>query len=350
MATETIEAPVPVRRAAIRDIAQICGVSVATVSRVLNGRPDVSQATRDLVMHHVRTLGYVGNRSARALVSGRTGLIGIVVPFAHSGYFSSILQGASEALYERDARLVLCPTGHQHAREVTVLDRLSEGVTDGTLLVTPTETTAELRALRRRGSPMVVIDPSTPLDDDVPVVAVGNWSGARAATQHLIGLGHSRIAIITGPRDWCASIDRRDGYHSALMGAGLPAVPEYVREGNFEQESGYRAAAALLALPNPPTAIFALSDPMAIGALRAARQRGLAVPDDLSLVGFDDVDLSRVTTPELTTVSQPLHELGRLAITVLYRQIDGQPLDAYRVELSTRLIVRGSTAAPRRGS
>jgi LacI family transcriptional regulator len=134
------------------------------------------------------------------------------------------------------------------------------------------------------------------------------------------------------------------------MGAGLPAVPEYVREGNFEQESGYRAAAALLALPNPPTAIFALSDPMAIGALRAARQRGLAVPDDLSLVGFDDVDLSRVTTPELTTVSQPLHELGRLAITVLYRQIDGQPLDAYRVELSTRLIVRGSTAAPRRGS
>ncbi|HWE64574.1 MAG TPA: substrate-binding domain-containing protein, partial [Chloroflexota bacterium] len=280
----------------------------------------------------------------------RTGLIGLTVPYMHSGYFAAIIAGASEALYERDARLVLCPTLHEHDREVTVLERLMHGGTDGTLLILPSETKAELRQLRLRGAPFVVIDPSHPLDDGIPVVAAANWSGARMATEHLIELGHRRIGLITGPSDWCASVDRTAGYHSALLAAGVPIVPELVRAADFWLEGGGEAAHALLDLPDPPTAIFALNDNMAIGVLRAARERGLDVPRDLSVVGFDDIDIASVAIPPLTTVSQPLQEMGRLAVTVLYRQIEGQSLDANRVELSTRLVVRDSTAPPPEGA
>lgn len=335
-----------VPRAAMRDIAALAGVSIATVSRVLNGRPDVSPATRDLVLQHIRALGYVSNRSARALASGRTGLIGLTVPFMQGGYFAAIISGASEALGERDARLVLCPTFHEHDREVTVLERLMHGATDGTLLILPSETKAELRQLRMRGAPFVVIDSSLPLDDDIPVVGTANWSGARVATEHLIRLGHRRIGLITGPPDWCASLDRTAGYHSALMATGLPIVPELVRAADFLLDGGSEAAHALLDLPDRPTAIFAQNDNMAIGALRAAHERGLQVPRDLSVIGFDDIDIACVAIPPLTTVAQPLQEMGRMAVTLLYRQIDGQPLEAPRVELSTRLIVRDSTAPP----
>lgn len=336
-----------VSRTAIRDIAALAGVSIATVSRVLNDRPDVAPSTRELVMQHIRALGYVSNRTARGLASGRTGLIGLTVPFILGEYFSQIVAGAAEALYERDARFVLCPTRHEPARETSLLERLMHGTTDGSVLILPSESRAELTRLRERGYPFVVVDTPIPLDDTVPVIAAANWSGARMASEHLISLGHRDIAIITGPRDWNASVDRLAGYHSALLAAGLPIQRELVRESNFSIDGGYRAASDLLALPRPPTAIFALNDNMATGALRAARERRLAVPDDLSIVGFDDVELASIAAPPLTTVSQPLQEMGRLAVTVLYRQLDGQPLDATRVELSTRLVVRQSSGPPR---
>ncbi len=333
-------------RAAMRDIAALAGVSIATVSRVLNGRPDVSPSTRDLVLRQIRELGYVSSRNVPTTPGGRTGLIGVTVPFLQGGYFAMIIAGACEALYERDARIVLSPTLHEREREVTVLQRLMHKVTDGTLLILPSETKAELRQLRQHGAPFVVIDPRTPLDDTIPVVAAANWSGARAATEHLIGLGHRRIGLITGPKEWCASVDRAAGYHSALLAAGLPIVPELVLEADMNLEGGCAAARELLDLPDRPTAIFAINDNMAIGVMRAAREGGLTVPRDLSVVGFDDVDLATVAYPTLTTVSQPLQEMGRMAVSVLYRQIDGQALDAHRIELSTRLIVRDSTAPP----
>ncbi len=335
-----------VPRAAIRDVAARAGVSIATVSRVLNGRPDVAAATRETVLRHVRDLGYTSNRNARALAGKRTGLVGLVVPFAQNSYFAGIIEGASEAVYEHEARLVLCPTHHRKDREVSMLDHLMHGATDGALLVVPLESMAELRELQRFGLPFVVIDPSMPLDEEVPVVAAANWAGARKATEHLISLGHTHIGVITGHRTWCASVDRLAGYHSALLAAGLPIMPEYVREADFWVEGGQRAAHELLALPSRPTAIFAMSDPMAVGVLHAARERGLEVPTDLSVVGFDDVEMASIVTPALTTVSQPLQEMGRLAVTLLYRQIYSLPLDANRVELSTKLIVRDSTAPP----
>jgi LacI family transcriptional regulator len=269
------------------------------------------------------------------------------VPFARNGYFSEIIEGASEAAYEHDARLVLFPTHHRKEREAQMLEHLVHGATDGSLLVLPLGSSLELRQLQRFGSPFVVVDPSTPVDGDVPVVSAANWAGARKATEHLIGLGHTNIGAITGFPTWSASIDRLAGYHSALLEAGLPIVPEYRRDADFWIHDGQRAARELLALPCRPTAIFAMSDAMALGTLYAARERGIDVPGDLSVVGFDDVEIASIATPAITTVSQPLQELGRLAVTMLYRQINGLPLDANRIELSTKLVIRDSTAPPR---
>ncbi len=340
---DTLDGHAPGPRMVIRDIAALAGVSVATVSRVLNDRPDVSPATRDLVLRHIRERGFVTSRNARALAGARTGLIGLTVPYMVDNYFAQILAGATDAIYERDARLVVCPTRYEHDREVSLLERLMHGTTDGALLILPSETSAELTALHRQGYPFVVVDPAVPLDEEIPVVAAANWAGGKSATALLIALGHRRIGVIMGRKIEKASSDRLAGYHSALLEAGLPADPALAVESDFN--GGCRAAHDLLARPAAPTAIFAFNDNMAVGALRAARERGLDVPGDLSVVGFDDVEIAAVVTPALTTVRQPLQELGRVAAGVLYRLLDGQPLDATRIELSTRLIERASTAA-----
>jgi LacI family transcriptional regulator len=334
-------------RATIRDIARHAGVSVATVSRVINGRPDVAAETREAVLRHVREHNFTTNRSARALSVGRTGLVGFTVPNAYAEYFTLILSGATEALYEQDMRVVLCPTLHEHEREVTLLDRLMHGTTDGAILLLPTETSDELKALQRHGFPFVVADPRHPLDEGIPAVSAAHSAGAKAATDHLLSLGHRRIALITGERGWAATEERLNGYQTALAAAGVLLRPELVVEGDFLRESGYRAAHALLELAEPPTAIFASNDNMAVGAMLAARERGLQIPADLSIVGFDDSEQATIITPPLTTVRQPLEELGRTAVSLLNRLLDRQRVEALRVELATKLVVRDSTAPPR---
>jgi LacI family transcriptional regulator len=333
-------------RATIRDIARHAGVSVATVSRVLNGRPDVSATTREVVLRHIREHNFTTNRNARALSVGRTGLVGFTVPNAHAEYFTLILSGATEALYEQDMRVVLCPTLHEHEREVTLLDRLMHGTTDGAILLLPTETSDELKALQGHGFPFVVADPRHLLDEGIPAVSAANSAGARAATDHLLALGHRRIALVTGERGWAASEERLIGYQTALAAAGVLPTPELVVDGDFLMESGHAAANELLDLADPPTAIFASNDNMAVGVLRAARARGLQVPTDLSIVGFDDSAQATIVTPSLTTVRQPLEELGRTAVSLLTRLLDRQRVEALRVELGTKLVVRDSTAPP----
>jgi LacI family transcriptional regulator len=333
-------------RATIREIARAAGVSIATVSRVINGRPDVAPQTREAVLRVVREHGFSTNRNARALSGGRTGLVGVTLPIVEAAYFAVIVSGAAEALYENDMRIVLCPTLHQHEREVTLLDRLMHGTTDGAVLMLPEESNAELRALQDTGYPFVVVDPRVPLDEGIPAVSAANASGARAAVQHLLSLGHRRIGAILGPREWMASTERLNGYGSALAAAGVLPDPELVVESDFSIESGEEAAAALLDLPERPTAVFGFNDNVAIGALRAAEARGLAVPGDVSVVGFDDSEQSGLVTPALTTVRQPLAEMGRMGVSVLLRLLDHQRVEAMSIELATRLVVRESTAAP----
>src|SRR5579859_3604332 len=335
-------------RATIRDIASAAGVSIATVSRVMNDRPDVAPETRDAVLRVVREFGFTTNRSARGLSGGRTGLVGITLPIVHAAYFAFILSGASEALYEQDLRAVLCPTQHQHEREVTLLDRLMHGTTDGALLLLPSESNEELKALQGRGYPFVVVDPRTKLDEGIPAVSAAHASGAMAATEHLLSLGHRRIGAITGPQVWMASEERLNGYHAALVAAGIAPDPALVRESNFEIDAGHAAALELLDSADPPTAIFAFNDNVAVGTFRAAAERGLRVPDDLSVVGFDDAEQAAIVTPALTTVRQPLAEMGRMAVSLLSRLLDHQRLEALHVELATKLVVRASTAPPPR--
>ena len=335
------------RRATIREIADLAGVSIATVSRVVNGRGDVSPETRELVQRVVRERGYSANRSARGLSRGRTGLIGATVPMLHPLYFSHILSGAAEALYEEDMRLVLCPTQHKHEREVSLLDRLMHGTTDGALVILPEESSDELEALLNHGYRFVVIDPLTPVNERIPAVSAANTAGAAGAMQHLLQLGHRRIAAITGPRDGKASVDRRRGYYAALAEAGIAPDRQLEVEGDFQIATGADLAHRLLDLPDPPTAIFAFNDNMAIGALQAARARRMDVPRELSVVGFDDLEEAEIVTPALTTVRQPLAEMGRIAVSLLTRLLEGQRLEALHVELATRLVVRESTAPPR---
>ncbi|MEP6813486.1 MAG: LacI family DNA-binding transcriptional regulator [Actinomycetota bacterium] len=333
-------------RATIREIAELAGVSIATVSRVMNGREDVSAETRELVQRIVRERGYTTNRSARGLSAGKTGLIGGTVPMLHYPYFSYLLAGVADALYEQDMRLVLCPTMHEHEREVTLLERLMHGTTDGAVIILPEESSDELELLLNHGYRFVVIDPLLPLNDRIPAVSAAHTAGADQAMKHLLSLGHKRIGAITGPRGWKATDDRRRGYYAGLAEAGIAPDPALEVESNFEVAGGAIAASQLLGLDDPPTAIFAFNDNMAIGAMQAARARGVRVPDELSVVGFDDLEEAELVTPALTTIRQPLAEMGRIAVSLLLRLLDNQPLEALHVELATRLIVRESTAPP----
>jgi LacI family transcriptional regulator len=335
-------------RATIRDIADLAGVSIATVSRVLNDRPDVAPETRENVLQVVREHGFSTNRGARGLSSGRTGMIGLTLPLVADAYFGPMLSGAAEALYERDMRIVLAPTLHEHDREVSLLERLMRGTTDGAILMLPEESIEELRMLQRQGFPFVVVDPREPPPEGVACVAAMHASGAKVATEHLLALGHRRIGAIAGAPGWYATEERLLGFRAALAAAGILLDPQLVVYSDWRMPRGTEAAEQLLALPDPPTAIFGFNDNVAIGALHAARKRGLSVPDDLSVVGFDDTELAVIVTPQLTSVRQPLAEMGRMGVSLLIRILEGQRVDALRVELATKLVVRESTGPLRR--
>jgi LacI family transcriptional regulator len=331
----------------IQDVAVLAGVSMATVSRVLNGHPDVSDPTREAVLRVVREFGFSNHRAAHGRIVGRTSLIGVAVPEVESSYFAGILAGAAEALYERDMRVALCPTHHEREREVVLLDRLMHGTTDGAILVLPYESDDELDTLLHHGYPFVVVEPRALLRDNIACVTATHYAGAVLATKHLLELGHRRIGAIKGPDDRLASQERLNGFRSTLATAGIVPDPALEVGSNFKFETGEEAAAKLLDLPNPPTAIFAFNDEVAIGAMLAARARGLRIPEDLSIIGFDDVLPAQLAMPPLTTVRQPVAELGRTAVSLLHRLINKQRVEVLRVELHTKLILRESTAPPR---
>jgi LacI family transcriptional regulator len=274
--------------------------------------------------------------------------VGVLIPYVRGGYFPEILEGIAEAMYEHDLWLVLWPTQHDHTREVSLLDRLIKGATDGALVVLPEATTEELEHTMTDLCPFVVVDPLLPLGDRIPTVSVAHSSGVDQAMRHLLSLGHRRIAAITGPPGWLATEDRRAAYHGALATAGIRPEPALEVASDFQVGPAVHAAATLLDVAEPPTAIFAFNDSIAIGALRAARDRGLRVPEDLSVVGFDDIEPATLVTPTLTTVRQPLSEMGRTAVEVLVRLLERRASETPHIELATRLVVRESTAPPRK--
>jgi LacI family transcriptional regulator len=276
--------------------------------------------------------------------------VGVLIPYVRGGYFPEILEGVAEAVYEHGLRLVLSATQHEHAREVSLLDRLMQGATHGAVVILPEETTEELEQALSDSYPFVVVDPLLPLSDRIPTVSAAYRSGVEQAMGHLLTLGHRRIAAITGPPGWVATEERRAAYHDILAAAGIRPEPAFEVASDPQVGPGVQAAAALLDLPEPPTAIFAFNDSIAFGVLRAARDRGLRVPEDLSVVGFDDIEPATLITPPLTTVHQPLSEMGRTAVNVLVRLLERRASETPHIELATRLVVRGSTAPPRRSA
>ena len=332
------------RKTTLAAIAAEAGVSLPTVSKVVNGRPDVAPSTRarveQLLVQHQYPRN--GQRAAR-----RSGLIDLVFAGLDSPWAVEILRGVEEWGAEHSTAIAVSSVRHGDARPASWTSAIASHHSDGVILVTTTLTAAQVGQLRGAGIPLVVIDPANTPPPDIPSVGATNWAGGLAATEHLLSLGHRRIGMITGYPDMLCSLARLDGYRSSLERAGLSVDPALIRFGDFEHEGGFARAVELLDLPDRPTAIFAGSDQMAFGVYEAVRQRGLRIPDDLSVVGFDELPVSRWASPPMTTVRQPLVEMGAAAAQMIGELIDALPLRTNRVELSTELHVRDSTAAPK---
>ncbi len=335
-------------RATVRDVAAEAGVSIATVSRVLNRHGNVAPHTRELVERAVERLGPRSPRPRGNTARRSAGAVFVRCPYLLTDYFGLIVSSIAETL-DLHGRALTLDAG-EAAQRAAVLDRLAgrTGI-DGAILILPPEPAEDLATLRARRFPFVVVDPRTPPDPDLLAVSAAHAAGARSLATHLVRLGHRRFGVIAGPDTWLAGDARLAGHAAALADAGVLVTPELVRQVEPTVAHGHRAAAELLDLPERPTAIVGFNDKVAVGALQAAVERGLRVPDDLSIAGFDDIDLSRATRPALTTVRQPLLEMGRMAVTLLERLLGRHQLQALHVELATELVVRDSTGpAPAR--
>ncbi|CAM5229081.1 LacI family transcriptional regulator [Streptomyces spiroverticillatus] len=339
-----MQGPDGAAKVTITEIAREAGVSVPTVSRVLNDRSDVSPTTRARVKDLLHQYGY---QRRPAATRAPAALLDLVFNDLDSPWAVEIIRGVEEVAHDSDVGTVVSAIHGRAGAARQWMTNLRARASDGVILVTSALEPGLLEELRLLGVPLVVIDPAGAPATEAPTVGATNWAGGMAATEHLLALGHRRIGFIEGPSRLLCSRARLDGYRAALDAAGVPVTGELIVPGDFYHESGFTGCNRLLDLAEPPTAIFASSDQMALGAIEALRVRGLRVPDDMSVVGFDDLPEVRWSSPPLTTVRQPLSDMGKLAArTVLDLARSVEPA-SLRVELATALVVRSSTGAPR---
>lgn len=324
-------------RATLATIAAAAGVSVSTVSKVLNGRPDVASATRSHVQQVLHDLSYQPRRGDPP--ASRS--IALLFHGPIVTYSLEILEGVLSEAIQADVDVVVARTDLSQEAARRIRERAG---TQWQAVIAVTTAASELSALSRAHVPTVVIDPMGVPTADVISVGSTNFAGGLAATQHLLDLGHRRIAYLGGTASSSCNQARLQGYRAAMEAAGARIPKGYERDGTFEYEDGLVAGAALLELPQPPTAIFAANDEMALGVLEAARTRGVRVPFEFSIVGFDDTEVARVASPPLTTVAQPLRRMGSVALRTAMRLGAGEHVDSHHVELATQLKVRESTA------
>jgi LacI family transcriptional regulator len=326
----------------LADVANHAGVSTMTASRALNGRSGVAQSTRDRVLAASKALGYVANISARGLVGGRMNILGMVVPDLATQYTGEVVAGAGNAANELGFDLLLYTTSSDLGRERERAVLLTNGLADGILAVLPQDPENVLGALSKSGMPVVIVDHRGAVTN-LPAIATDNYAGARLAVEHLVALGHRRIGFLEGMGGVDCSRERLRGYREGLINAGIKFDPKLVRPGEFRQPAGFQATTVLLEQSSPPTAIFAANDLSAFGAIEAIKERGLRVPDDVSVVGFDDIPMASQVFPALTTIRQPLHEMGATAVKLLASMVSGLNPITQRIKLPTELIVRAST-------
>ena len=330
----------------IIDVAREAGVSYSTVSRVVNNKEYVKPATREHVLNVMNKLGYQANIQARSLAGGRTNVIGLLVQEISSPYTGEIIRGIDNVLATNEYELMLYTTHRHKRRESAFVNTMVRGLTEGLLIILPVQVEKYIENLRQRDFPYVLVDHSG-IDDRDPYVTTTNLEGACEAVEYLIELGHRRIGIITGWMDVAGAQARLEGYKLALQKHNIPFDPSLVIEGDFTQSSGFSGTQMLLNSINPPTAIFPSNDNAAVGVIEAAKLAGLRVPQDLSVIGFDDVPLAAQLTPSLTTVRQPLEEVGRIATNMLLEAISNPKQEVTNIILPNKLIIRDSTAPPR---
>ena len=332
-------------RTTLATVAAAAGVSTATVSKVLNARPDVGQETRVRVERALADHGYVPQRQRRARKKARVRTVGLVCDDLLSPYTVEVLRGVSGAAAEAEVDVVVAllddvlggPSSDAWVR------RLRAAGHEGMIVVACELTEVQGAAVDRAGLPLVAIDALSLPSIEVATVGATNGTGALGATEHLIELGHERIAFVGGPESSSCGQARLHGYLAAMTNAGLPVDTELISHGLYITATGVAEGRRLLGLERPPTAVLAANDPIAIGVIEAARLQGLAVPADLSVVGFDDTFLAESSTPPLTTVRQPLQQMGAFAFESLMRLVGGRALDTSHIELATELVVREST-------
>ena len=346
-----------VKRVTIKDVAKETGVSRQTVSRVINNRSGVAGDTRARVKTAIQQLGYQPNPAARSLTQHRTNTIGLIIPYSPDYLFAdphlmSFMCGVDEIAIQRNHNLLLSTAQKKTQEEqlsaqeesLSAFQRLAlSGYADGVVVVETLESRAGTQLLRERNISWVTLGYGNE-NESSQVVHADDRGGARQATMHLLSLGHKRIGVISGQKKSLMAVEERlAGYQQALQDLNLPLNEKLIIPGDWSPESGAKAAAELMQQPSPPSAIFALNDRMAFGALQYLQANGYQVPKDISLVGFDDISIAQMSHPMLTTVKQPALEMGKQAARLLFELIENNTLLSAPVILPTELIVRGST-------
>ncbi len=326
----------------IQDVAEAAGVSVSTVSRVLNDMDHVAPETYQRVRDVIVELGYTSNLAAKSMRSHKTNVIGLVIADVEGSFSVQVMKGINRAIVELDYDLILYTGGDIKRESSAVREQryvsLLSSVTDGIITSTPAATTFST------ASPIVVVDPNK-AGLDYPAVIATNRAGALEAMEYLISLGHRRIGFIAGRPELQSAVQRFQGYKDGLCQADIPTSPELIQTGDYSTETGYLCAQKLLNLSDPPTAVFAANDQSAIGVIKAAQEAGLHVPDDLSVVGFDNTPAAAHINPGLTTVDQFIDKMGYVATEMLISLIQGESLDSNLYEMPTQLIIRDSCRA-----
>ncbi len=327
----------------MRHVAEHASVSVTTVSHVINETRPVSDELRQRVLAAMDELGYQSNLLARSLRQGKTHTIGMIIPDNANPFFAEMARGVEDTSFEQGYSVILCNSDGNLDKELLYADVLAEKRVDGILFVAAGLSTKRILDLQARRMPLVVVDRDLP-GAAVDSVLTDNAQGGWLATHHLVELGHHRIGCITGPSDITPSAERITGYRQALDENGIPVDKALIVRGDFQYDSGYQAASQLLQMDDPPTAIFACNDLMAIGVMSAALKLGLHIPADLSVIGFDGVRLASFANPPLTTIVQLKYEIGVIATTMLLERMHDLEMPARRRVFETNLLLRQSTA------
>jgi DNA-binding LacI/PurR family transcriptional regulator len=332
--------------ATIEDVAKRAGVSIATVSRVMNSSPGVGEDTRKRVEEAMAALDYRPNQAARSLRSNRSRIIGLLISDIQNPFFAGLIRGVEDQALRHEYSLILCNTNESPQREQQYLDVLYMERVAGVILVPTREHVGDetRKRFRERGVPIVAVDRRVK-DRDIDAVITDNVRGAYDAVTHLIANGYRRIGVITGPLTITTGHERLEGYRQALREAGIPLDPALERSGTFAVESGRERAEQLLGLTPRPDALFTTNNLLTLGALHAVHDRNLSVPDDVALVGYDDIQWGELGSVSLTTVMQPVYELGSAAALRLFQRMS-DPGNQSRQEiiLAPTLLVRGSSA------